>query len=45
MAVHVQKLRKKIEADMKNPQHIVTVPGMGYKFQVSSLDEADAPRP
>ena len=43
--VHVQKLRKKLEADMKNPQHIVTVPGMGYKFQASSSDDTDTPKP
>ena len=42
--VHVQNLRKKIEADRKNPQHIVTVSGIGYTFQVSSLDDADTLR-
>ena len=30
--VHVAWLRQKIEADPKNPQRIVTVHGMGYKF-------------
>ncbi|MGW8180452.1 MAG: winged helix-turn-helix domain-containing protein [bacterium] len=43
--VQVQKLRKGIETDMRNPQHIVTVPGMGHKFQISCLDDADTPRP
>jgi two-component system alkaline phosphatase synthesis response regulator PhoP/OmpR family response regulator RpaB len=33
--VHVQRLRKKIEADIENPQYIITVPGVGYKFGVS----------
>lgn len=30
--VHVQRLRKKIEIDPKNPCHIVTVTGIGYKY-------------
>ncbi|MBW1797304.1 MAG: response regulator transcription factor [Deltaproteobacteria bacterium] len=33
--VHVQRLRKKIEADVENPEYIVTVAGVGYKFQSS----------
>jgi len=31
--VHVQRLRKKIEADIENPRYIVTVAGVGYRFQ------------
>ena len=31
--VHVRRLRKKIEEDPANPQRIITVHGIGYKFQ------------
>jgi len=31
--VHVQRLRKKMETDIENSQYIVTVAGVGYKFQ------------
>lgn len=30
--VHVKRVRAKIELDPKNPTHVVTVRGMGYKF-------------
>jgi len=29
---HIVKLRQKIEEDPKNPEHVVTVHGIGYKF-------------
>lgn len=32
--VHVQRLRKKIESNAEIPLHIITVAGVGYKFQV-----------
>ncbi|APX34362.1 DNA-binding response regulator [Brachybacterium sp. P6-10-X1] len=31
--VHVKRLRAKIEDDPKNPAHLVTVRGLGYKFE------------
>jgi len=33
--VHVQRLRKKIETEVDRPEYIVTVAGVGYKFQPS----------
>ena len=31
--VHVQRLRKKIEAEVDKPEYLVTVAGVGYRFQ------------
>ena len=31
--VHVKRLRSKIEPDPSNPRHLVTVRGLGYKFE------------
>jgi two-component system response regulator RegX3 len=31
--VHIKRLRAKIEVDPARPQHIVTVRGLGYKFE------------
>ncbi|OFE15865.1 DNA-binding response regulator [Humibacillus sp. DSM 29435] len=33
--VHVKRLRAKVEPDPANPVHIVTVRGLGYKFETS----------
>jgi two-component system response regulator RegX3 len=30
--VHIKRLREKLEADPSQPEHIVTVRGLGYKF-------------
>ncbi|MCK6161647.1 MAG: response regulator transcription factor [Corynebacterium striatum] len=32
--VHVKRLRSKIEAEPSRPQHLVTVRGLGYKFEL-----------
>ena len=31
--VHIKRLRSKIETDPKKPTRIVTIRGLGYKFQ------------
>lgn len=31
--VHIKRLRSKIETDPKNPTRIVTIRGLGYKFE------------
>lgn len=33
LTVHINRLREKIETDPKNPKHILTVWGVGYKFE------------
>jgi DNA-binding response OmpR family regulator len=33
VTVHVRRLRSKIEADPSNPRHLVTVHGVGYRFE------------
>ena len=32
--VHVKRLRAKLEPDPGNPRHLVTVRGLGYKFEL-----------
>ena len=30
---HVKRLRKKVEANPADPQHVMTVRGIGYRFK------------
>ena len=33
LEVHVMELRRKLEVDPARPRHLLTEPGMGYRFQ------------
>jgi DNA-binding response OmpR family regulator len=33
VTVHIRRLREKIEADPSRPRHLVTVWGVGYRFE------------
>jgi DNA-binding response OmpR family regulator len=33
VTVHIRRLREKIESDPSNPKHLITVWGVGYKFE------------
>jgi two-component system response regulator RegX3 len=39
IAVHIQRLRKKIEDDSTNPRYIETVHGMGYRINPDYIEE------
>jgi two-component system response regulator RegX3 len=40
VAVHIQRLRKKIEEDPANPAYLETLRGMGYRFNGAAPGEA-----
>jgi two-component system response regulator RegX3 len=37
--VHIKRLRQKIEQDPRHPTRIVTIRGLGYKYDASSMSE------
>ena len=41
---HIKNLRGKVEPDPKNPRHILTVYGVGYKFQTAENHDAQPAR-
>ncbi len=38
VTVHVRRLREKIEVDPARPRHLVTVWGVGYRFDAAPLE-------
>ena len=42
--VHVKRLRGKVETDPSNPSRIVTIRGLGYKYEVPRSDRSEAGR-
>ena len=36
---HIARLRKKLERDVENPVHVITVHGLGYRFESPLLSE------
>ena len=37
---HIARLRKKLERDVDKPIHVVTVHGLGYRFESPLLEES-----
>jgi DNA-binding response OmpR family regulator len=37
---HIARLRKKLESDVENPVHVVTVHGLGYRFESTLIEES-----
>ena len=38
LRVFIRRLRKEIESDPTRPEYIVTIPGVGYKFQTAAVN-------
>jgi two-component system KDP operon response regulator KdpE len=41
LRVYIAQLRHKLEADPSRPRHLITEPGMGYRFEVASEPPPD----
>jgi DNA-binding response OmpR family regulator len=39
--VHIMNLRHKIEADSSRPHYVITVPGVGYRFEGNHVKDGD----
>jgi DNA-binding response OmpR family regulator len=44
LRVYMAQLRRKLEADPAHPRHLITEPGMGYRFVRQPLTGASAAR-
>ena len=42
LRVYMAKLRQKVEADPARPRHLLTEPGMGYRFQPEERESAQS---
>ncbi len=40
LRVYINRLRQKLEADPANPRHLLTEPGVGYRFAASTTERA-----
>jgi len=45
LRVYMAQLRRKLETDPARPRHLLTEPGMGYRFQPDDRDQPSPPTP